>query len=128
MKDFRTLKVWEKSHALVLAIYKATSLFPKQELYALTGQIQRAAVSIPTNMAEGCGKDSDRELGRYFKIAMGSSSELEYLLLLAHDLNYLPDDNYQSLYHDLVEVRKMLNAFIQRLRVDSQGQSPKADS
>lgn len=72
MKDFRRLKVWEKSHALTLAIYKATLSFPKQELYALTNQIQRAAVSIPTNIAEGCGKDSDAELGRYFKIAMGS--------------------------------------------------------
>ncbi len=118
MKDFRTLKVWEKSHALVLAIYKATSPFPKQELYALTSQIQRAAVSIPTNIAEGCGKDSDAELGRFFKIAMGSSSELEYLLLLAHDLDYLPDAGYQSLYTNLVEVRKMLNAFIQRLKAD----------
>jgi four helix bundle protein len=83
MKDFRTLKVWEKSHRLVLAIYEATKPFPKNELYGITSQIQRAAVSVPTNIAEGCGKDSDAELGRYFKIAMGSSSELEYLLLLA---------------------------------------------
>jgi four helix bundle protein len=92
MKDFRTLRVWEKSHAFVLAVYKATQSFPKSELYGMTSQIQRAAVSVPTNIAEGCGKDSDAELGRYFKIAMGSSSELEYLLLLAHDLNYLTDD------------------------------------
>jgi four helix bundle protein len=119
VKDFRTLKVWEKAHALVLAIYKATSPFPKQELYALTNQIQRAAISIPTNIAEGCGKDSDAELGRFFKIAMGSSSELEYLLLLAHDLDYLLDDRYQSLQADLVEIRKMLNAFIQRLKANS---------
>lgn len=119
MKDFRRLKVWEKSHALTLAIYKATLSFPKQELYALTNQIQRAAVSIPTNIAEGCGKDSDAELGRYFKIAMGSSSELEYLLLLAHDLEYLPDDGYQNLQSNLIEIRKMLNAFIQRLTANS---------
>jgi four helix bundle protein len=89
MKDFRSLKVWEKSHALTLAIYKATEGFPKQELYSLTNQIQRAAVSIPANIAEGCGKDSDAELKSYFTIAMGSASELEYLLLLAHDLGYL---------------------------------------
>ena len=119
MKDFRTLKVWEKSHAFVLAIYKATLPFPKQEMYALTNQIQRAAVSIPTNIAEGCGKDSDAELGRYFKIAMGSSSELEYLLLLAHDLNYLINDEYEHLQNDLVEIRKMLNAFIQRLKASN---------
>ena len=64
MKDFRTLKVWEKAHALTLTIYKSTESFPRQEMYALTSQIQRAAVSIPANIAEGCGKDSDPELKR----------------------------------------------------------------
>jgi four helix bundle protein len=108
----------EKSHPFVLAIYKVTASFPKQEMYALTSQIQRAAVSIPTNIAEGCGKDSDAELARYFKIAMGSSSELEYLLLLAHDINYLVDDEYQNLNTNLVEIRKMLNSFIQRLKAN----------
>ena len=118
MKDFRSLKVWEKAHALTLAIYKATEKFPKQEMYALTSQIQRAAVSIPTNIAEGCGKDSDAELKRYFVIAMGSASELEYLLLLAHDIGYLQTDIYQSMTNDLVEIRKMLNAFIQKLKAN----------
>ena len=116
MKDFRTLKVWEKAHALTLAIYKATEKFPKQEMYALTSQIQRAAVSIPANIAEGCGKDSDAELKRYFLISMGSASELEYLLILAEDLGYLPVQTHQSLSNDLIEVRKMLNAFIQTLK------------
>lgn len=116
MKDFRTLKVWEKAHALTLAIYKATAGFPKQETYALTSQVQRAAVSIPANIAEGCGKDSDAELKRYFLIAMGSASELEYLLLLAHDLGYLPAKAFQSMTNDLIEIRKMLNAFIQKLK------------
>lgn len=97
-------------------IYKSTQEFPKQEQYALTNQIQRAAVSIPANIAERCGKDSDLELKRYFLIAMGSSSELEYLLLLAHDLGYFQESSYQSMLTDLVEIRKMLNAFIQRLR------------
>jgi four helix bundle protein len=116
MKDFRTLKVWEKAHALTLAIYKATEGFPKQELYALTSQIQRASVSIPANIAEGCGKDSDAELKRYFLIAMGSASELEYMLLLARDLGYLPEDAFLAMTTDLVEIRKMLNAFIQKLK------------
>ena len=119
MKDFRTLKVWEKAHTLTLAIYKATEKFPKHELYALTNQIQRAAVSVPTNIAEGCGKDSDAELKRYFVIAMGSSSELEYLLLLARDLKYLPEDSHQILNSDLIEVRRMLNAFIQKLKAST---------
>jgi four helix bundle protein len=116
MKDFRTLKVWEKAHAITLAVYKVTQKFPKHELYALTSQIQRAAASIPTNIAEGSGKDSDAELKRYFVIAMGSSSELEYLLLLARDLKYLPEDDHQILNNDLTEVRRMLNAFIQKLK------------
>jgi len=119
MKDFRTLKVWEKAHELVLNIYKSTDAFPKQEKYGLTSQIQRAAASIPTNIAEGCGKDSDAELKRYFLIAMGSSSELEYLLLLTHDLGYLSKENYTTLQSNLIEIRKMLNAFIQRLKANS---------
>ena len=119
MKDFRTLKVWEKAHAVTLVIYKATKNFPKQELYALTNQIQRAAVSVPTNIAEGCGRDSDAELKRFFVIAMGSASEVEYLLLLARDLNYLSEEKHQTLTADLVEVRRMLNAFIQKLKTKS---------
>jgi four helix bundle protein len=118
MKDFRSLKVWEKAHTLTLTIYKSTEQFPKQELYSLTNQIQRASVSIPANIAEGCGKDSDAELKRYFSIAMGSSSELEYLLLLARDLGYLQADTYQSMQNDLVETRNMLNAFIQKLKAN----------
>jgi len=116
MKDFHSLKVWEKAHALTLAVYKSTEQFPKQELYSLTNQIQRAAVSIPANIAEGCGKDSNAELKRYFSISMGSASELEYLLLLARDLGYLQADIYQPIQNDLVEMRKMLNAFIQKLK------------
>jgi four helix bundle protein len=118
MKDFRSLRVWEKAHILTLAIYKSTEEFPKQELYALTNQIQRAAVSVPANIAEGCGKDSDAELKRYFSIAMGSSSELEYMLLLSRDLGYLQEAAYQTMQNDLVEIRKVLNAFIQRLKTN----------
>ena len=82
MKDFRTLKVWEKAHELTLAIYKATEKFPKQEIYALTNQIQRAAVSVPANIAEGRGKDSDAELKRYFLISMGSWNICFYLHMI----------------------------------------------
>jgi len=118
MKDFRQLKVWEEAHKVTLATYKATEKFPKQELYGLTSQIQRAAVSIPTNIAEGCGKNSDVELIHYLIIAMGSSSELEYLLLLAHDLGYLADEKHLELSTNLVKTRKMLNALIQKLNAN----------
>lgn len=116
MKDFRSLKVWEKGHELVLKIYRVTENFPKQEMYGITSQIRRSAVSVPTNIAEGCGKDTDAELKRYCLIAMGSSSELEYLLLLSHDLNYLSEESYQELQNQLIEARKMLNAFIRKLK------------
>lgn len=78
MRDFRELKVWQKSHQLTLAIYKATVKFPKDEMYGLTSQIRRASASIAANIAEGCGRNGEAELGRFLQIAMGSASELEY--------------------------------------------------
>lgn len=90
----------------------------------MISQIRRAATSIPTNIAEGAGKDSDAELKRYCLIAMGSSSELEYLLLLARDLSYFSDGKYQELQDQLVEIRKMLNAFIQKLTANPTSRVP----
>ena len=92
MKDFRKLEVWEKAHALTLSVYHAADPFPREELYGLTSQIRRAAVSIPTNIAEGCGRGSEAELARFLQIAMGSASEVEYELLLARDLGFLKLD------------------------------------
>jgi len=97
MKDFRQLKVWEKAHQLALAVYKVTKGFPKEELYGLTSQIRRASMSIPTNIAEGCGRNTDAEFARFLQIAMGSASETEYQLLLAHDLEFLTSEQYQKL-------------------------------
>lgn len=88
-------------------------------MYSLTNQIQRAAVSIPANIAEGCGKNGDADFARYLQIAVGSASELEYLLLLSHDLCYLEDATYQNLISDLVEVRQMLNALMHRVKNNS---------
>jgi four helix bundle protein len=83
MKDFRQLKVWQKAHQLTLAIYQVTGSFPRDEIYGLTSQMRRAAASIPSNLAEGCGRNSDAELARFSSMAAGSASELEYHLLLA---------------------------------------------
>ncbi|HTP14049.1 MAG TPA: four helix bundle protein [Bacteroidota bacterium] len=116
MKDFRNLKVWEKAHQLSLTVYQRTREFPKDELYGLTSQIRRASFSIGANIAEGCGKDTDAELKRYLQIAMGSSSELENYLILAHDLKYVRKDDYEMMMSNLIEIRKMLNAFIQKLK------------
>lgn len=116
MKDFRKLKVWEKSHALTLNVYRATQLFPKDERFGLVDQARRACASIPANIAEGCGRSGDAELGRFLQIAMGSASELEYHLLLAKDLGYLSTDDHSSLTHDLVEVKQMLASLIKTVK------------
>jgi four helix bundle protein len=118
MKDFRQLKVWEKSHQLALAIYKATKEFPKDELYGLTSQIRRASMSIPTNIAEGCGRNTDAEFARFLQIAMGSASETEYQLLLSHDLGFLNKEQYDKLTIDITEVKQMLASLLKTLRAE----------
>jgi four helix bundle protein len=95
-----------------------TKQYPKDELYGLTSQMRRAAASIPTNIAEGCGRDSQTELTRFLYIAMGSSSELDYQLILSHDLQYLDDKSFLDLSTELIEIRRMLNAFIQKISRD----------
>jgi four helix bundle protein len=117
MKDFRNLKVWERAHKLTLLIYKLTKDFPKDKSYGLTNQMRRSSSSIPTNIAKGCGRDSQAELNRFFKLAIGSSSELEYQLILAHDLNYINEKAYQDIVSELSEFRRTLNAFIQKKNV-----------
>ena len=118
MKDFHNLKVWERAHKLTLSIYLLTQGFPKDEMYGLTSQMRRSSASIPTNIAEGCGRDSQAELTRFLQMAMGSSSELEYQLILAHDLNNVDEEKFLELSMELNSVRRMLNAFIQKVKHD----------
>ena len=118
MKDFRDIKVWLKGHELTLQLYKETQGFPNYELYGLTSQIRRASVSIQANIAEGCGRGTDSELRQFLQIAMGSASELEYHLLLARDLGYLEAASYQPLNDQVIEVKRMLASFIQKLKAD----------
>lgn len=119
MRDFRELKVWEKSHKLTLDVYKATAGFPQEELYGLTTQIRRSCASIPANIAEGCGRDGDAELARFCRIAAGSASELEYHLLLANELNFLNPKDHGKLTTEVTEIKRMLTSFIQKLKADS---------
>ena len=116
MGDFRKLHVWERSHRLTLEVYAATSSFPKDELFGLTSQVRRSAASIPANIAEGCGRNGDAELAQFMTIAMGSANELDYHLLLARDLGYLPPPRYDQLSIETQSIAKMLAAFITRLR------------
>ena len=119
MRDFRKLKVWEQAHYLTLQIYRITKDFPPDERFGLTVQLRRAAASVPTNIAEGCGRDSERELGRFMSIAAGSANEVEYQLLLAHDLNYIQDERYVELAQQVNEIKRMLNTFIKKLTANS---------
>lgn len=118
MRDFRELKVWEKGHLLTLAVYKATARFPREELYGLTSQLRRSCASIPANIAEGCGRDGDAELARFLRISAGSASELEYHLLLAHELDMLDAPDYKRLTKEVTEVKRMLTSFIQKLKAE----------
>jgi len=115
MRDFKQLKVWQKAHRLVLNVYRHTRGFPLDERFGLTAHLLRSAVSVPSNIAEGCGREGDKDLARFLSIAAGSASETEYQLLLARDLGFLDPEQHQDLDALINEVKRMLNAFIQRL-------------
>jgi four helix bundle protein len=115
LRNYKELKVWQKSYQLCLQIYKITKGFPKEEIYTLTSQIRRAAISVPSNIAEGYGRKSTPEYIRFLYIAYGSSCELETQILLSGDLSYIKDDNLKQLQEDIGEVERMLKALIQSL-------------
>jgi four helix bundle protein len=116
VQDFRQLKIWRKSHDLTLAVYRATQVFPAAETYGLTSQMRRAAAAIPTNVAEGTGRGSDPDFARFLHIAMGSASELQYLLLLARELSYIGGDVHASLEDMTVEVKRMLASLLRTVK------------
>ena len=105
MRDYKKYLVWEKSHQLTLDIYRNTISFPKEEQFGLISQIKRSSSSIPTNIAEGCGRNSDKDFCRFLYIAFGSANELEFIAL----------ENGQNLLFQVEEIKKMLNALITKL-------------
>jgi four helix bundle protein len=118
MRDFKTLTVWQRSHQLALLVYHVTRKFPREELYGLTSQLRRAAVSIPANLAEGFAKQGNRERGRYVAIAIGSAAEVEYYFLLAHDLELLNADQFHDLHARIEEIQRMLRALLSKMQAD----------
>ncbi|PWJ53581.1 four helix bundle protein [Dyadobacter jejuensis] len=106
MKKFQELLIWQRSHEFTLQIYRQTKSFPQIEIYCLASQMRRSSSSIPTNIAEGCGRDSDAELCRFMVIAMGSASELEYQLILSKDLEYIDLETFEYLTKELIEIKK----------------------
>lgn len=119
MRDFRELKVWQKSHGFVLDVYRRSSSFPADERFELSSHIRKSATSISSKIAEGCGRSSDKDFARFLGIASGSASETEYQLLLAHDLGYLDREAFEHLHQLVNEIKKMLNSLIQKLTANS---------
>jgi len=112
MKGFRNLHVWTKSHQLTLDIYKATQQFPKEELFGLVSQLRRASASIPTNIAEGSGRKSEKEFIQFLSIALGSANEVDYLIELSKDLGFISQEIWTQLDHEINEIQSMLFVLI----------------
>jgi four helix bundle protein len=123
MRNYRDLQVWKKTHDITLELYRVSQRFPREEIYGITSQLRRAAVSIGANLAEGCGRRTSTELARFVRIALGSTSELDYHLLLSRDLGFIAADEFASASSALIEVRKMLTAFLNSVEEQIEMQS-----
>ena len=119
MHQFKELKVWQKGREFVKEIYLKTANFPKDELFGIISQMRRSAVSIPTNIAEGCGRNSDADLNRFFDIANGSSFELETLLILAYDLDYITQEEFNESEKKINEIQRMIFGFKNSLNLNA---------
>lgn len=118
MKDFRDLKVWVKAHELTLKTYRITASFPKEERFGLISQIRRCCVSIPANIAEGCGRRGNGEFHRFLQTSSGSASELEYHFLLTKDLGFVDSVEYEDCQRRVVEVKRMLAGLIKKVEAE----------
>lgn len=111
MRDFRKLEIWIMSKDFVKEIYQLSSSFPENEKFGLVNQINRAAVSIPSNIAEGCSRATNKDFKRFIDIAIGSSFELETQLFISKDLNYVSNSNFLLLIDKLTQIQKKLNSY-----------------
>ena len=112
LKTHKDLTVWQESRKLVKEIYSLTSKFPKDEIYSLTAQIKRSAISIPSNIAEGAARDSNKEYIHFLYIALGSVAELDTQLIIANDLNFLNETDFNEIMENLSNIGKMLSGLI----------------
>tara|TARA_B100002049_G_C15939612_1_gene315731 strand:- start:94 stop:450 length:357 start_codon:yes stop_codon:yes gene_type:complete len=117
MKDYKKYLVWQKSHQLTLDVYKLSAKYPREETFNLVSQIKRSSSSIATNIAEGCGRKSDKDFSRFLYISFGSANELEYQILLSKDLNFISAEDYEKIQLQTEEIKKMLSALIKTLNV-----------
>ena len=116
MRDYKKYTIWREGHKITLAVYALTHRFPKEELYGITSQLRRAISSVPTNIAEGCGRDTDLDFRRFLVIALGSATETEYLLLLSFELNYIEETIYFEVNTQIITLRKQLRNLIDKLK------------
>lgn len=115
MKDFKELLVWQESKKLAILIYRLTEIFPKHELFGLTSQIRRAAVSVPSNIAEGTGRKTQKEAAQFCYVSRGSLFEVETQLIIALELNYLDNEKFSNIEFLIVKCRQLINGFINYL-------------
>ncbi|MEM7548415.1 MAG: four helix bundle protein [Bacteroidota bacterium] len=125
MHNFRELNIWKKSMDITKEVYSVSADFPSEEKYALTSQIRRSAISIPSNIAEGCGRKSDKELSHFLSISLGSCFELETQIELASMLNFIDQSHKQALVNELTEIQKMISGFTKKTRTESENLSSK---
>lgn len=111
-ESFKNLEIWQNGMSIVKKLYKLTKKWPKEEQYGLTSQVRRAAVSIPANIAEGIGRGSSSEAARFAKMSLGSLYELQTLLEIADDLEYLENDVYSELKHEISTLAKRISSFV----------------
>ena len=111
MHNYHELKIWQEGRKLVKLIYSLTADFPKEEMYGLTSQIRRAVISIPSNIAEGTGRNSDKEFGRFLDYATGSLFELETQIILASDLNFINAEDFEIINSEIKQLIKMIVKF-----------------
>lgn len=117
MRNFRNYQVWKKAHQFSIDIYKVTKQFPKEEMFGLISQLRRASLSIPTNIVEGTGRNSEKEFANFLNIAAGSAAEVEYLIEFSRDIGYIEEEQFKILNITIVEIRKMLNVLHSKVKV-----------
>lgn len=116
IKNFTDLIAWQKSHELVLIIYKITNLFPQKETYALTSQMRRAVVSVSSNVAEGFSRNSDKEKIQFYYMSLGSLTELQNQLIISKDIAYIDETTFKTVSVMIIDVNKLINGLIKAVR------------
>mgnify|MGYP001036296414 CR=1 FL=1 len=116
MKNFKNLKVWQIGIELVVKVYRYSQKFPQEEIYGLTSQMRRSAISIPSNIAEGSGRSSDKDFNRFLDISLGSSFELETQIIIAHKLDFLSENEFEELNNMVREEQMMITGLQKSLK------------